>query len=106
MIGRVILTCLEIICLVLGIMFVLGSWNITGFSFFDSPFGGEGIGWGIVIGSFFILIGILFFMFSLGGKRNREEWNEENAEEGDMHSESSKGKRKGKRGRKEEEEEW
>ena len=78
MIGKIILTCFEIVFLVLGIMFIVGVWDLTGFSFFDSPMGETGTGWNVALGIFFLLFGLLLFVISLAmGRRVEDEWNEE-----------------------------
>lgn len=106
MIGRIILTCLEIICLVLGIMFICGTWKITGFAVFDSPMNDDGAGWNVALGGFFLLLGILFFVFSLGGKRGKEGW-EENSNYGDLEEGKSEKKDKKRKNKSYDEEgEW
>ena len=73
MTGKIILTILQIIFLVGAVMFLLGAWDITGFSIVDDPMG-DGINlWNFLIASTLFWIAIFLFLAGVAfGKKDYE----------------------------------
>ena len=101
MIGKILLTLLQIILLVGAIMFFLGAWDITGFNFVDDPMSDGSNMWNYLIASTLFWAAIFFFLVGIAmGRKNKEyeeDYEEDEEEWDDEENDTIKGSKKNKK---------